>query len=164
MLGPRGAEPVDARPRSALTLFGRAPRLAVADGGFASRTNERAARDRGVRHVVLPRQPRERSIVSSPGSPCAGAPAARADQCTQTVSWPPAVSVPRRHRNAALGRAGRNRQQSVGARSSDTMSGSEPTLAVTGQQAGEMNDQSRAPNHRPPSWAYRNRHFCTGSS
>jgi len=33
--------------------------LAVADGGFASRTNETAARARGVRQVVLPRQPRE---------------------------------------------------------------------------------------------------------
>src|SRR5438034_2362835 len=43
-----------------IALFGHPPRLAVADGGFASRTNERAARDRGVRHVVLPRQPRER--------------------------------------------------------------------------------------------------------
>lgn len=40
-------------------LFGRPPRLAVADGGFASRTNEQAARDHGVRHVVLPRQRRE---------------------------------------------------------------------------------------------------------
>jgi len=35
------------------------PRLAVADGGFASRSNERAAQERGVQHVVLPRQPRE---------------------------------------------------------------------------------------------------------
>ena len=43
-----------------MALFGRAPQLAVADGGFASRTNERAAQDRGVRHVVLPRQPREK--------------------------------------------------------------------------------------------------------
>src|SRR5256885_1132862 len=42
-----------------MALFDRAPQLAVADGGFASRTNERAALDRGVRHVVLPRQPRE---------------------------------------------------------------------------------------------------------
>jgi len=42
-----------------MALFDRAPQLAVADGGFASRTNERAAQDRGVRHVVLPRQPRE---------------------------------------------------------------------------------------------------------
>jgi transposase, IS5 family len=41
-----------------ITLFDHAPRLAVADGGFASRSNERAAQDRGVRHVVLPRQPR----------------------------------------------------------------------------------------------------------
>ena len=40
-------------------LFNHAPHLAVADGGFASRRNERAAQDRGVRHVVLPRQPRE---------------------------------------------------------------------------------------------------------
>jgi transposase, IS5 family len=40
-------------------LFGRPPRLAVADGGFASRTNEQAATDHGVRHVVLPRQRRE---------------------------------------------------------------------------------------------------------
>ena len=42
-----------------IALFERAPELAVADGGFASRRNERAARDRGVRHVVLPRQARE---------------------------------------------------------------------------------------------------------
>jgi IS5 family transposase len=42
-----------------IALFDQAPRLAVADGGFASRSNERAAPDRGVRHVVLPRQPRE---------------------------------------------------------------------------------------------------------
>jgi IS5 family transposase len=40
-------------------LFDHAPHLAVADGGFASRSNERAAHDRGVRHVVLPHQPRE---------------------------------------------------------------------------------------------------------
>jgi len=40
-------------------LFGRPPRLAVADGGFASRLNEQAARVHGVRHVVLPRQRRE---------------------------------------------------------------------------------------------------------
>jgi len=43
-----------------IALFERAPQLAVADGGFASRTNERAAQDRGVRHVVLPRQAREK--------------------------------------------------------------------------------------------------------
>src|SRR5216684_2711539 len=41
-------------------LFGHPPQLAVADGGFASRQNERAAQDRGVRHVVLPWQPRAR--------------------------------------------------------------------------------------------------------
>ena len=35
-------------------LFGRAPRLAVADAGVASRANERAAHERGVRTVVLP--------------------------------------------------------------------------------------------------------------
>jgi IS5 family transposase len=39
-----------------IALFGHAPHLAVADGGFASRSNERAAQDRGVRHVVLPGQ------------------------------------------------------------------------------------------------------------
>jgi len=42
-----------------IALFAHAPHLAVADGGFASRSNERAAQERGVRHVVLPRQPRE---------------------------------------------------------------------------------------------------------
>src|SRR5215510_4240578 len=42
-----------------IALFDHAPHLAVADGSFASRSNERAAQDRGVRHVVLPRQPRE---------------------------------------------------------------------------------------------------------
>jgi IS5 family transposase len=40
-------------------LFGRAPRLAVADGGFASGANERAAHERGVRTVVLPRHGRK---------------------------------------------------------------------------------------------------------
>lgn len=40
-------------------LFGRAPRLAVADGGFASGANERAASEHGVRHAVLPRQRRK---------------------------------------------------------------------------------------------------------
>ena len=35
-------------------LFGRAPRLAVADAGFASGANEQAAYARGVQHVVLP--------------------------------------------------------------------------------------------------------------
>jgi IS5 family transposase len=43
-----------------IALFGHAPHLAVADGGFASRANERAAQHRGVRHVVLPRQPHEK--------------------------------------------------------------------------------------------------------
>jgi DDE family transposase len=38
-----------------ITLFGRAPRLAVADAGFASPANERAAAERGIAHVVLPR-------------------------------------------------------------------------------------------------------------
>jgi IS5 family transposase len=42
-----------------IALFGRPPDLAVADGGFASRTNETAAQARGVRQVVLPRHPRE---------------------------------------------------------------------------------------------------------
>jgi transposase, IS5 family len=40
-------------------LFGYAPRLAVADAGFASRLNARAARERGVQHVVLLRQRRQ---------------------------------------------------------------------------------------------------------
>jgi len=35
-------------------LFGRSPHLAVADAGFASKKNERAAQDMGVRRVVLP--------------------------------------------------------------------------------------------------------------
>ena len=42
-----------------IALFARPPDLAVADGGFASRRNEQSARARGVRQVVLPRQPRE---------------------------------------------------------------------------------------------------------
>jgi transposase, IS5 family len=40
-------------------LFGRAPRLAVADAGFASRANEWAAHARGVHTVVLPWQRRK---------------------------------------------------------------------------------------------------------
>src|SRR5438132_2484711 len=45
-------------------LFGHAPRLAVADAGFASAANERTAHERGVTRVVLPRggaSPRTRS-------------------------------------------------------------------------------------------------------
>ena len=38
------------------TIFGRAPDLAAGDRGFSSATNERAAADRGVRRVVLPRR------------------------------------------------------------------------------------------------------------
>ncbi len=38
-----------------VALFGQAPRLAVADAGFAAPENEQAARDRGVRRIVLPR-------------------------------------------------------------------------------------------------------------
>ena len=56
-----------------IALFGRAPVLAVADGGFASRPNERAAHDRGVRHVVLARQSRERAL-GLPAWRSAGAP------------------------------------------------------------------------------------------
>jgi transposase, IS5 family len=41
-------------------LFGRPPRLAVADAGFALRGNEQLAREQGVQSVVLPRQRRER--------------------------------------------------------------------------------------------------------
>lgn len=40
-------------------LFGHPPQLAVADSGFASRTNARWAQAHGVRHVVLPRRPNE---------------------------------------------------------------------------------------------------------
>lgn len=40
-------------------LFGRPPRLAVADAGFALRGNEQLAHERGVQQVVLPRQRRE---------------------------------------------------------------------------------------------------------
>jgi IS5 family transposase len=39
-------------------LFGRPPRLAVADAGFASTANERAATDLGVQRVALPRRGR----------------------------------------------------------------------------------------------------------
>src|SRR5207249_10374110 len=42
-----------------IALVDRAPQLAVADGGFASRTNERAAQDRAVRPVVRPALPGE---------------------------------------------------------------------------------------------------------
>jgi IS5 family transposase len=36
-------------------LFGRPPRVAVADAGFSSAANERAAAERGIRRVALPR-------------------------------------------------------------------------------------------------------------
>ncbi len=42
-----------------IAIFGRAPDLAAADRGFASRKNEEAALARGVRRVVLPRPGRK---------------------------------------------------------------------------------------------------------
>jgi len=47
-------------------LFGRAPRLAVADAGFASASNERAAHELGVTRVVLPRGGRSAARGSAP--------------------------------------------------------------------------------------------------
>jgi IS5 family transposase len=41
-----------------VALFGRPPRLAVADAGFASSANERAATALGVKRVALPRRGR----------------------------------------------------------------------------------------------------------
>jgi len=38
------------------TIFGRAPDLAAGDRGFSSAANERAATERGVRRVILPRR------------------------------------------------------------------------------------------------------------
>jgi len=50
-------------------LFGRAPRVAVADAGFASAGNERAARELGVAHVALPRRGPPPSDASGPPRP-----------------------------------------------------------------------------------------------
>jgi IS5 family transposase len=47
-------------------LFGHAPRLAVADAGFASAANERAARELGVTRVVLPRRGSPRASEPAP--------------------------------------------------------------------------------------------------
>src|SRR5437773_1402488 len=52
-----------------IELFGRPPQLAVADGGFASATNERVAHERGIRQVVLPRQPRATRFANCPPGP-----------------------------------------------------------------------------------------------
>lgn len=61
-----------------VALFGHAPILAVADSGFASRTNEHAVRDRGVRYVVLPRQPTEHvETANENGYVAIGAPSLR---------------------------------------------------------------------------------------
>ena len=49
-------------------LFGRAPKLAVADGGFASKDNERVATELGVAHVALPR-PRGRPAPTAKPPP-----------------------------------------------------------------------------------------------
>ena len=38
------------------TIFGRAPDLAAGDRGFSSAANERAAAERGIRRVILPRR------------------------------------------------------------------------------------------------------------
>jgi IS5 family transposase len=50
-------------------LFGRAPNLAVADGGFASKDNERVATELGVKHVALPRQRGRPAPTAKPPPP-----------------------------------------------------------------------------------------------
>jgi IS5 family transposase len=92
-------------------LFGRAPRLAVADAGFASRANEQAAYARGVQHVVLPWQRRKghpRRVRSNGGR------LRRAYQRAEAPARPPTIPVSRPPRDRALGGARRDRQQPVG--------------------------------------------------
>src|SRR5262249_39515624 len=87
-----------------MALFDCAPQLAVA-GGFASRTNERAAQDRGVQHVVLPRQSRDKRS-RMPAPPFAGARGAKAGSAhSNAVMGSGRRPVPQRERVAALGRA-----------------------------------------------------------
>lgn len=59
-------------------LFGRVPRLAVADAGFASAANEQAARELGITRVALPRR-------GPPAS--AGSPTARPRWYRQALRW-----------------------------------------------------------------------------
>jgi transposase, IS5 family len=50
-------------------LFGRPPKLAVADGGFASAANERVAMELGVDKVALPRPHRRPTPTANPPPP-----------------------------------------------------------------------------------------------
>src|SRR6266849_6573179 len=50
-------------------LFGRPPKLAVADGGFASAANERTATERGVEKVALPRPRGRPAPTANPPPP-----------------------------------------------------------------------------------------------
>jgi IS5 family transposase len=85
-----------------IALFDHPPHLAVADGGFASRSNEHAAQARGVRHVVLPRQARGAIAYRAGGPPLAHR-QRRAYQRTQASPRAAAMSIPRPGRDATGG-------------------------------------------------------------
>jgi IS5 family transposase len=96
-------------------LFGHPPQLAVADGGFASRNNERrSGPGRAARRApvaapspALPSRPRRVALAHGQRG---------AHQRAQALSWTAALSIPRIDRHAALGRARRDRQQPDGPR------------------------------------------------
>jgi IS5 family transposase len=52
-----------------IALFAHPPHLAVADDGFASRSNEHAALARGVRHVVAAAPDARGAVADSAGGP-----------------------------------------------------------------------------------------------
>jgi hypothetical protein len=118
-----------------IALFGRAPQLAVADGGFASRANERAAQERGVRHVVLPRQSREARSRAARAALRWRTGSERTHQRPQTSARDAAVPVSRSKRDATVGRAGRDRQRSARPRPSGTMT-TTPHLGPGHQASG----------------------------
>ena len=92
-----------------IALFDRPPQLAVADGGFASRTNERGAGPRGPARRAAAAVPREALSDGPRGAPLAHG-ERRTDQRAQASSWAPALPIPRRERDAALGGARSHRQ------------------------------------------------------
>ena len=95
-----------------LRQFGHAPRLVTADAGFFSAANEAASRELGVQRVSMPnhssKSPQRRAARAQalvPRGPALAYRMRRTHQPAQAQAWTRSLSLQRRGRHEALGRA-----------------------------------------------------------
>jgi IS5 family transposase len=133
-------------------LFGRPPHLATADAAFASAANEKAATERGVRGVALPRYGRVSASPSAARLVSTGAALADgmrgADQRSQTTARALALPLSRRIGDGTLGGSGGTRQQPAGAGPSPSGQGSEAREEIRRSTEGMESKAGIRPNDR----------------